>query len=400
MPFRWLLAARTTSLLGNAMAPVALAFAVLDLTGSVTDLGLVVASRSVASVALLLMGGVIADRLPRHLVLSGSSVAAALTQGAVATLVLTGTASVPLLVVLGVVNGAVSAVSFPASSALTPQTVPPEVLQAANAVLRIGANGSAILGAALGGILVASVGPGWGLAADAVSFLLAAGMFRAVRLVRAAPPPGGTSVLAELREGWGEFRSRRWVWTVVLQFAVVNAAFVGGVAVLGPVVADATIGRAAWGFVLAAEAVGLLVGGVLALRWAPRRALGIGVAASAMLAAPVLALAAVAGHGAQGPHAVILLLVAGLLSGVAVEQFSIAWDVSLQQHVPPERLARVYSYDAVGSLVAVPVGQVTVAPLAAAFGTVPALLCCGVAILLATAFALGTPAVRTLERVS
>ena len=392
------MAARTTSLLGNAVAPVALAFAVLDLTGSVTDLGLVVASRSVANVVLLLVGGVLADRLPRHLLLTGASVAAAGTQGVVAALVLTGTAGVPLLVALSVANGAVSAVALPAASALTPQTVAPDALQAANAVLRIGSNGSAILGAAVGGIAVAAVGPGWGLAIDAASFLLAAGMFRAIRLARAAPRQETTSVLAELRAGWGEFRSRRWVWIVVLQFAVVNAAFIGAVTVLGPVVADATVGRAAWGIVLAAEAVGLLGGGVLALRWAPRRALGIGVAASATLAAPVLALAVVAGHDVEGLPAAVVLVAAGLLSGVAVEQFAIAWDVSLQQHVPPDRLARVYSYDALGSIVAVPVGEVAVGPLAGAVGVVPALLGCAVAIVVATGAALSTRSVRTLER--
>jgi len=345
-PFRWLVAARTTSLLGNAVAPVALAFAVLDLTGSVTDLGLVVASRSVANVALLLLGGVIADRLPRHLVLTGSSLAAAVTQGTIATLVLTGAATVSLLAALSVLNGAVAALTYPASSALTPQTLPAEALQAGNAVLRIGANSSAVLGAALGGIVVAGVGPGWGLVIDASSFLLAAGMFRAVRLTGAAPPRrAGPGVLVELREGWGEFRSRQWVWIVVCQFAVVNAAFTGAIT--------------------------------------------------------VLVLAVVAGHGAAGLLAVLVLVVANLLSGMAIEQFSIAWDVSLQQHVPPDRLARVYSYDAVGSIVAVPVGEVAVGPLAGAIGVVPALLGCAVAvaIVIATAGAPSARSVLTLERV-
>jgi len=398
--FRWLVAARTTSLLGNAVAPVAQAFAVLDLTGSVTDLGLVVASRSVANVALLLLGGVIADRLPRHLVLTGSSLAAAVTQGTIATLVLTGAATVSLLAALSVLNGAVAALTYPASSALTPQTLPAEALQAGNAVLRIGANSSAVLGAALGGIVVAGVGPGWGLVIDASSFLLAAGMFRAVRLTGAAPPRrAGPGVLVELREGWGEFRSRQWVWIVVCQFAVVNAAFTGAITVLGPVVADATVGRAAWGLVLAAETLGLLAGGVLALRWAPRRALGLGVLASTVIAIPVLVLAVVAGHGAAGLLAVLVLVVANLLSGMAIEQFSIAWDVSLQQHVPPDWLARVYSYDALGSIVAVPVGEVAVGPLAGAIGVVPALLGCAAAIVIATAGALSARSVRTLERV-
>ncbi|KEP74600.1 membrane protein, partial [Microbacterium sp. SUBG005] len=159
-PFRWLLAARTTAIVGNAVAPLALAFAVLDLTGSAADLGLVVTARSVANVAMLLFGGVIADRLPRGAVLVGSSVAAAVTQGAIAALVLTGTAGIPALVILSVVNGAVAAVSLPAAAALVPDTVPAPLLRPANALLRLGLNGGSIVGASVGAVVVAAVGRG------------------------------------------------------------------------------------------------------------------------------------------------------------------------------------------------------------------------------------------------
>jgi predicted MFS family arabinose efflux permease len=389
-PFRWLVAARTTALLGNAVAPVALAFAVLDLTGSAADLGLVVAARSLANVALLLLGGVVADRLPRQVVLTGSCLAAAATQGGVAALVLTGSATVPLLAALGALNGAVSAVSLPASSALTPQTVPAAQLRAANTLIRIGVNTALVLGASAGGLLVATVGPGWGLAVDAAGFLLAAVLFARVRPTSAAAAAAGRSLLADLRDGWAEFTSRRWVWVVVAQFAVVNAAFVGSTAVLGPVVADATFGRAGWGLVLAAQAVGLFAGGVVALRWQPRRALGVGVAATALLSLPAAALALT-------PHVAVLVAVA-FVAGLALEQFGIAWDVSLQENVPADRLARVYSYDALGSFAAIPAGQAAVGPIADAVGVGPTLLGCAAAVLLATGAALATRGVRTLER--
>ena len=388
-PYRWLLGARTVSMLGNAIAPVALAFAVLDLTGSASDLGIVVAARSIANVLLLLFGGVVADRLPRSVVLVGSSVAAALTQGLVAALVLTGTATIPLLVGLGIVNGAVAAISMPASMGLTPQTVRPDQLQSANALLRVGTNGVSIGGAILGGILVAGVGPGWGIAVDAGTFALAALMFS-----RLPGPPrtaaSGSTVLADLREGWSEFVSRRWVWVVVAQFGVVNAAYTGAVVVLGPVVADRTIGRGAWGAVLAAGAVGLLVGGVVALRLRPRHPLRVGTIAVLVMAVPLLALS----EGLSAP----LLAAAFFLSGVCVEQFGVAWDVSLQQHVPAERLSRVYSYDAVGSFVAIPIGEIAVGPAAEAFGVRPTLLVCAALLLTATLLALANGSVRNLER--
>lgn len=388
-PFRWLLAARTTSILGNAVAPIALAFAVLDLTGSAADLGLVVASRSVANVAVLLFGGVIADRLPRDVVLVGTSFAAAVTQGAVAVLVITGSASISSLVVLSVLNGAVAAVSLPAAGALVPDTVPETQLRPANALLRLGLNGGSILGASAGAGLVAVVGPGWGLAVDAAGFAVAGVLFGRMRLPRGAAEAGRTertSVVADLREGWREFVGRRWVWIVVLQFAVLNAAFVGATAVLGPVVADASFGRAAWGLVVAALSVGLAVGAVVALRWHPRHALGIGVALMVVAAVPVLTLAI--------RPSVPALIVSFAVAGAAIEVFSIAWDQSLQTNVPRDVLARVYSYDAVGSVVAVPFGEALVGPLAHTVGTTPTLLGCAVLIVVATVAAAVTPSVR------
>ncbi|PYY45877.1 MFS transporter [Curtobacterium sp. MCBD17_023] len=391
-PFRWLLAARTTSILGNAVAPIALAFAVLDLTGSAADLGLVVAARSVANVAVLLFGGVVADRLPRDVVLVGTSGAAAVTQGVVAALVLTGSASIPTLVVLSVLNGAVAAVSLPAAAALVPDTVPAPMLRPANAMLRLGLNGGSILGASAGAGLVALVGPGWGLAVDAAGFAVAGLLFARMRLPRtgaaAADRDSGTSrsVVSDLQEGWREFASRRWVWIVVVQFAVLNAAFVGATAVLGPVVADASFGRAAWGLVVAALSVGLAIGAGIALRWRPRHALGIGVALMVVAAVPVLALALT--------PSVVALVVAFAGAGVAIEVFSIAWDQSLQTNVPRDVLARVYSYDAVGSVVAVPVGEALVGPLAHTVGTVQTLLGCAALIVLATVAAAATRSVR------
>ncbi|MEX0152017.1 MFS transporter [Microbacterium sp. LMI1-1-1.1] len=418
-PFRWLLAARTVAIVGNAVAPIALAFAVLDLTGSAADLGLVVAARSLANVAMLLFGGVIADRLPRNVVLVGTSIAAAATQGTIAALVLTGTAGIPALVALGVLNGAVAAVSLPAAAALVPDTVPDDLLRPANAWLRLGLNAGSIVGASAGAGLIAVVGPGWGLAVDAATFAVAAVLFSRLRLPDAAgagegaatgtatgtagaaagtaagpraadgdpagtdPAESGpttpTSVLTDLREGWREFSGRRWIWIVVLQFAVLNAAFTGAVTVLGPLVADESFGRAGWGLVVAAQTVGFGAGALLALRWRPRRALGIGVAAMAAAAIPVVALALTPTLPA--------LVAAFALGGLAIELFAIAWDQSLQAHVPRAALSRVYSYDMVGSFVAVPLGEILVGPLAHGLGTVPVLLGCAAVIVIATAAA-------------
>lgn len=388
-PFRWLLLGRFANFLGSAVAPVALAFAVLDLTGSVRDLGLVVGARSLANVLLLLFGGVLADRMPRALLLRGSAVAAAATQGVVAAVVLTGTASIALLAGLSALNGAVAALSLPGSAALTAQTVPPHLVQPANAMLRLATNSALVGGAAAGGILVAAVGPGWGIAADAATFTVSALCYARIDV---PDVHGGARdhPLRELRDGWTEFRSRTWVWAVVVQFMVVNAALTAGVAVLGPVVADDTFGRRVWGLVLAAQTLGMVMGGLIALRWQARRALLVGVALIAVEAVPLTLL----GLAPWAP----LLGGAMFVGGIAIEQFGVAWDVSLQQNVPPDRLARVYSYDMVGSFVAIPVGEVAVGPVAQVVGVGPALVGCGVLVLLATGAALLSGSVRALER--
>ncbi|WP_431886274.1 MFS transporter [Micromonospora wenchangensis] len=387
--FRRLAAGRLVNMVGNAVAPVALAFAVLDLTGSVRDLGLVVGARSLMNVLFVLFGGVLADRVPRRLVLVGSNLLGALTQAAVAALVLTGTATIPLLLALGAANGVVSALAQPAAAAATPQTVPAELIQSANAVIRLGMNAGMIGGTALGGLLVAAVGPGWGLAVDAVTFAVAAVAFAGVRVPAARGAAARTGVVADLREGWTEFAARTWVWVVVLGFMVLNAALAGGVSVLGPAVADATIGRSAWGLVLAAQTVGMVVGGIVALRLRVRRLLLLGVVC--MVAESLLLL------GLALTPTLVALLAAAVAVGIAVEQFAVAWETSIAQHVPADRLARVYSYDMLGSFVAIPLGQVAVGPAAAVIGTRDTLLILAALVVLSVLGMVSSRAVRRLE---
>jgi MFS family permease len=388
-PFRLLVAGRTVTMAGNALAPIALAFAVLDLTGSAADLGLVVGARSLMNVLLLLFGGVLADRWPRQRILVGASLLAMLSQAAVATLVLTGTATISLLIGLSMVNGAAAALSHPASAAMVPQTVPADRLRPANAVNRLAVNAAMIGGAAAGGILVGAVGPGWGIAVDAATFAVAAACFALIRVPPyRSPEAGRTRVLRDLRDGWSEFVARGWVWAVALGFSFVNAAEVGALNVIGPLVADETFGRPAWGFVLAAETAGMVLGAFVAMRLRVRRFLLLGVVCSL---GGGLWLAAIAVSAELA-----VLLPVSFLTGVLMEQLGVAWEVSIQEHVPADRLARVYSLDAVGSFVAIPLGQVAAGPLAEAVGARAALLGAAGVITLAVAAMAAHPGVRTL----
>lgn len=386
--FRLLASARTIDYLGNGMAPIALSFAVLDRTGSVTDLGLVVGARSVANVLLLLIGGVLADRFPRAVVLQGSATLAAVSQAVVAASVFGHFDSVALLAGLGVLNGAASAASLPAAAALTNQTVPGNLVRQANALARMGVAASGIVGSSVGGVLVGTLGPGWALATDAASFMIVAVLFSRLRI----PDPNTrqrTSMSHELRVGWRTFVGNTWVWVIVLQFMVLNAVFSGGVLVLGPNIAEHTIGRTAWGLVLATQTLGSLLGGLLAAHWQARRALFVGVAACAVEALPMLALGYLPTLAA--------LLIAFLLCGFLIAQFGVAWAVALQRNIPEDKLARVYSYDALGSFVAIPLGQVAAGPVAQAIGDRATLVIGAALIVLVTLSALAVPSVRNLE---
>ncbi|WP_240116304.1 MFS transporter [Erwinia endophytica] len=388
-PFRNLFLARILTVSGNAIAPIALAFAVLDIGGSAADLGMVVASRSVFNVAFLLLGGVLADRYSRNKVLLCSSLIAALSQGMVAWWVLDGSATIIGLMILGTINGAAAGIALPASSALVPQTVPAQHLRQANAFIQLGVYAGTVAGASLGGILVGALGPGWGLVVDALGFAVSAPFYFCLRIDAAETATPRIHILQELRDGWKEFIARAWVWSVVVQFTVVNAAFSGVVMVLGPVVADASIGRTGWGMSVAAQSMGLIAGSFIALRWRPRRDMLIGVILVALCALPALLL----GMDFSTP----MLMGAFFLAGVGFGQFGVVWAHYLQTHIPADKLARVYAWDAMGSFVAIPFGELAAGPLAIHFGSQPVLLACAVAVLTATGVTSLVPAIRQLS---
>jgi MFS family permease len=361
--FLLLAGGRTISMLGNAMAPIALAFAVLDITHhSARDLGIVLAARSVALVAFLLLGGVVSDRLPRHVVLVGSSLLAGVSEATTAALLLSSHAQVAVLAALQVVNGASAAFTLPSTSALVPQTVPADVLRQANVAVRMGGNAANIAGAALGGVVVALAGPGWGIAIDAATFFVAAVMFAAIHGTTAARTAKTTSMIRELAEGWREFWTRTWLWVVVVQFAFINMAYGASFNVLGPLVADQRLGGAtAWGVIVAAQGVGLIVGGFVSAWRHDKRPLLAGNNAL-LLQLPMLALLAAA---APLP----LVAAASVLGGVGIEIFGVRWITTMQEQIPEGLQSRMFAYDALGSFLFIPIGQALAGPAQSLLGT-------------------------------
>jgi predicted MFS family arabinose efflux permease len=373
------------------VAPIALAFAVLDLTGSKTDLGIVLAANWVPQLFLVLFGGVFADRLPRHLVMVGSNAISAAAQAAIAALLLTGTARLWHLIALQVVRGAAFSFFFPASQGLVPETVQPTLLQQANVLLGMSRNATNVLGAALGGVLVAAASPGWALAFDAATYLAGAAVLAAMRLPARVRTVEAPNVFRELAEGWTEFASRRWLWAIVAAAGVGNIAWMGASSVYGPLVAKESLGgAAAWGAIVAAEGGGLLLGGLLLLRWRPQRPLFVGTAALTTGAIPLLCLASL--------RSTAVIAAAFLVAGVGLELFNTSWATALQEHVPLEKLSRVSSYDALGSFVFIPLGLSIAGPVADAIGLTHALWLAAAVDLGAMLCALAVRDVRRLRR--
>jgi MFS family permease len=388
--FGLLFLGRTVSLFGTAFAPIALAFAVLDLTGSATDLGVVIAAGVLPQILFIVVGGIWADRLPRHHVMVVSDAVAGAAQAVIAALVLTGAAEIWHLVVLQLVRGGASSFFFPAAQGIVPQTVSARFLQEANALLRLSRNGTQIIGAAAGGVAVAAIGSGWALAFDAGTYFLGAAVLLALRIPRRLTMTERHFV-RELAEGWNTFRSRAWLWGIVVQFAFVNACGVGAWAVLGPVVADRELGGpAAWGFIVAAQGAGLIVGGVVTLRYRPDRLLLVATLAVFPLALPVLLLAV--------PAAAWAIALGAFLAGFSIEFFGVFWDTALQQQIPHDQLSRVSSYDALGSIVFIPLGAAIAGPAADHFGVGETLVGAALVIVVATAVVLVVDDVRTLRR--
>lgn len=388
--FRWLLGGATVNTLGNSIAPVAIAFAVLDVGGTTTELGLVVAAYALADVVAVLGGGVLGDRLSRALMMRSANAAAGLAQGLLALALLGGWATVWLIAAAGAVNGALGALAGPSSQAITPQTVPAGLLRQAITTRRLAQNAASITGFGVAGVLVAWIGSGGALALDAATFLLAAGAFTRIRLPAVAAPAVARHPVGEALEGVREVLRRAWLWSGIAMALVYHLFYGGAQGVLGPVVVGEGISRPAWGYALSAMMVGFVAGGLTTLVWKPRRALLVGEVFLVLTVCFPLAMAL--------SSSLWLVLAGAFLHGFGLEIFSVGWDLAIQENVPEHLLARVYSCDGLGSFLARPVGLALTGPLAAAVGPRRWLVVVAAAMFVAEVALLAVPDVRRLRR--
>lgn len=371
------------------MSPVALAFGVLEVTGSAAWLSAVTTAALVPMVAALLLGGGIADRYRRDTVLRLTSLGAGLTQAGVAFVLLTHQHPAFLLP-LSALGGVFQGLTKPALRGIVVNLTEGRGIQRASSLLASVRNTTKILGPTAAGLLTASLGGGWAIAADAGSFLLAAVCFARMSLPDLPPrTEDDPSMLGELREGWGYFSSQPWIWSVTAAFAVFNALNMGVWQILGPVIADGTIGAAGWGVVLSARGVGALLASVVMVRLTVRRPMVPALASMSLGAVPLILL----GAGAD----TVWLAAAAFVAGVVAEFFTVVWETVCTTHIPERLLSRVGAHDEFWSFVPIPVGQLATPFLAAAFGTATVAATGGGVAAVAMLVPLLVPSLRRIE---
>jgi len=385
--FALLFSARSISYFGTYLAPIAVAFAVLDLTGSASDTGIAFACWTLAQVVTLLVGGVVADRLPRRLVMVGSDLANVCVRTTMGVLLLSGHAQIWQLFVLQAVGGAATAFYSPASTGLVPEVVEPSKLQQANAWMGIARYLSFPLGAATGGAIVATIGPGTALLVDGGTYAVSALLLSGIRLPARARAAVAPNFLAELRDGWRAWTEHTWVWLLSVWIAAYFLITYAPFFVLGPYIAKHDLGGAgAWGVVVTGEGIGALAGALVGLRVRPGRPWVVVGAIFALTSVQSILLAAHASFP--------LIAAAAVIAGFSFSLGSIIFETGVQRAIAPEKLSRVSAYSWMCAMVFLPLGYALAGPIADAVGMSAYLVFGAVWSVVTTALVFSVPAVR------
>jgi MFS family permease len=366
---------------------------VLQVTGSAAALGTVLAIGGATLVATLAVSGVVADRVSRVRLMVASDVLRIVSQGTLATLLLTDVARLWHLVLLTGAYNVGMGFFQPARSGVLPQLLAPDQLVTGNGLMGVAESAVWTVGAAAGGVLVAAIGPGWVIAIDAGTFAVSALLLLGIGALPAPErddPEGDRSFLGELREGWGEVRSRRWVWFTLLGATMYLLLYEGPMQVLGPIVTSADYsGARTWGLLLAAIGAGSAIGAVLAASGWLRRPLVTSL--WLFLACAVVPALLLIG-------APVWVLLAGMVVvGLSFGLFDPVWNAALQAGIPSSRISRVSAWDWMCSLAGMPIGMALAGWCTEAFGQDVVLAAMSVGTFAVCVLFLVEPAVRRID---
>lgn len=388
--FSALASARFISNVGNGISPIALAYGVLSIPGADGgDLSLVMSARYFPLIAFMLFGGVLGDRFQRNRIVGGSDIIGSIFAGTSAISLIGGFPHIWLLIAMGALFGVLNALWYPAMTGVLPAIVPKDKLQDGNAIIGLVSNIGFIFGALLGGVIVSTFNPGWGLLADAITFFIAGVLVWNLEISdkEKSDNPG---IIHELKMGWREFTSRSWVVTLVLTFSIINMTFDSLTQVLGPLnYQEFQDGPKRWSLNLAALTLGMMIGGVIVLKKKFKRPLFITMI--------LIALSTVWDFALALDLSLVITILAAIFSGITVEFFMVTWATSMQTHIPEESFSRVNAYDALGSYGIAPIGIVIAGPLVSHFGVNAILFATGTLTFIAACASLSVKSVRNLS---
>ena len=394
--FTKLISARLISNFGNGFMPIALSFGILALPGgSASDVSLVLGVQLAPTIAFMIFGGVAGDRFKRNQIVGGSDIIGCLFVFLSAASFIFGFTTIPLLCFTGFFFGVLNAFWWPAFSGMLPEILPKEQLQKGNAINGLLSNFGYVAGSLVAGILVATFGAGWAILIDGISFLIAGILVWTINL---KPITAGSNVKPpamwrELREGWQEFISRKWVVVVVIAFSFINLAYEATLGVLGPIATkEHNGGPKEWSWVIAAITLGMIVGGVLALKIHLSRPLLVGILPEIFVGLWIFIIGV--------PNQLVATLLLAFATGISIEIFYVAWSTSMQQHIPSESYSRVISYDALGSYALAPIGLVVIGPIIEAIGVAQTSRLLAIMTVIAVGIPLAFREVRNLRNAS
>lgn len=386
--FRVFYAGYATSLLGSAMSALALTFAVLDSGGSAADLGFVFAARVVPQVLVMLGGGVLADRVGRRLVMLVTDSARLAVQGSLAAALFVGRPPIWLFVVLAALLATGEGFFGPALGGLRAEIAPPDTLPDANALLSVAQSGTAVLGPALAGVLIAVTSPAVVITVDAASFGVSVLSLTVLQIQPAASP--AQSPWRDLADGWQVFRGQTWLWLTTLQFALFNLFAWAPYLLLGPILASQYLGGArAWGIVTAAYAGGSVLAGLALVGRRPQRLLIVATLGTFGYALPCAALAL------HGP--LYLVATAAFGGGCGSAIFGTYWTTAMQQQVPAEMLSRTTAFSLTGGYLLGSIGFAVIGPVAAIVGPGRMLAVAAAYATASSAVVVAMPAIRSVR---
>lgn len=351
------------SLVGDALLPVALAFAVIDdLDGGTGDVALVLGSQALGLALFVLAGGVWADRISRRTLMVGSDLGRAAIQVALAITLFSEAATLASTMALAFAYGAFEAFFRPAAGGLVPRLVPAGELQQANALYAICFNVGFILGPVVGGVLVVAAGAASAIAFDAATFLVSVAF-----LVRLRVPPRATDTAqrerfrTEILGGLRAVAERPWARWGITTLGAYHLLALPALLGLGPVLADRELdGAASYATTVTAFGIGAMLGSLIALRVRPRRPMVLSAACFAVASSQPIAFAL------GGSTAVIAASLA--VCGIAVATAFLHWETTLGREIPDAQLSRVSSLDYFATMLAMPAGYLIAGPAADAFG--------------------------------